>query len=389
MPQEIRLDAGKLGKAERTPQGGARIPASLTRAGLLTYRNPDGTTRVELYPPEEAFRADSLATLRDAPVIIGHTAWVNPSNFKSVSVGTLSGEPKREDGDQVGGMLTVQDADALKRVDSGELSDTSLGYSLDYDPSPGVYKGQRYDGVQRNRKYNHVALVAPGGARAQTGFRFDSTDELSSAPVMHSDFSARPNTQERPMKIRLDGKDYDLSNATELAAFGVALEKLREDSKAHASRADVLQGKVDGLSADVTRLDSITKDTTRFDAAVTERVELESKARSILGAKFECKGKTNRELQVAVIRHDAKDYSDTGADGKPLSDERVLGRFETVVEKATRVDSIHSVRGALDKTTPPTVREDSREPKGYIVDRLREANNDDSRNAWRTPRAAE
>ncbi len=54
------------------------------------------------------------------------------------------------------------------------------------------------------------------------------------------------------------------------------------------------------------------------------------------------------------------------------------------------MDSIHGVRPLLIKDKQPVrtdateVREDGR----YIVDRLREANEDDSRNAWRTPISA-
>jgi hypothetical protein len=170
-----RFDAGRLGKAERTPQGGARVAATLTRAGVLTYRNPDGTTRKELRPPDEVFRTDSLATLRGAPVTIGHVALVTPANFRELVRGHVSDEVRR-DGAFVTSSLMLQDDEALTRIDAGELVELSAGYTLDYLPEPGTYKGERYDGVQRNVRYNHVALLPAGGGRAgrDVGLRLDS-----------------------------------------------------------------------------------------------------------------------------------------------------------------------------------------------------------------------
>jgi hypothetical protein len=58
------------------------------------YRNPDGSDRRELRLPEEVFKADSLETLRDATVIEGHPDMVNPSNWKELSRGHVSGLPR-------------------------------------------------------------------------------------------------------------------------------------------------------------------------------------------------------------------------------------------------------------------------------------------------------
>jgi hypothetical protein len=176
---EKRFDAGRLGKVERTPQGGVRVPAALTRVGILTYRNPDGSTRREYRPPSEVFRADSLDTLRSAPVTEGHRAWVTPENYRSVNLGQVAEGSIRQDGQAVASKLVIQDGDALARVDSGELSEVSLGYTLDYDPTPGMTpSGERYDGVQKNIKYNHVALLPAGGGRAgrDIALRLDSAD---------------------------------------------------------------------------------------------------------------------------------------------------------------------------------------------------------------------
>lgn len=373
MTQEIRLDAGKLGKVERTPQGGARISAELARTGVLTYRNPDGSSRREFVPPEEAFRADALEAISGASVIVGHSAWVNPTNYREVTVGTVCDGSVRKDGEFVVGKLAIQDADALKRIDAGELTELSLGYSLDYDPTPGEYKGQRYDGVQRGRKVNHVALCAPGTSRASVGFRFDSTDALNGAPVLSADPSPRVKT----MKIRFDGNDYDLSTAAELASYTSAIEKMREGAVAANKRADTAEGARDAAVANAAKLEAAAKDTSRLDSLVSERVALEGKALRILGKDFVPAGKSSREIQLAVIRTDAKEFDDKGR-----SDDYVQARFDGIADKAPTAGSIHDVLGVTKPAARASeeIREDATE---YAVDRARRENEDRLRNAWR------
>ena len=92
----VRFDTGTLGSVKRTPQGGIRVPASLTRTGVLEYTNPDGSIRREYRPPDEVFNADSLATLADAPVTNLHHGLVDATNWRRVTVGSLSGAPRQD-----------------------------------------------------------------------------------------------------------------------------------------------------------------------------------------------------------------------------------------------------------------------------------------------------
>ena len=51
-------------QATKTPEGFIQDSPVIGRVGILEYRQPDGSIRKELRPPEEAFHADSLATLK-------------------------------------------------------------------------------------------------------------------------------------------------------------------------------------------------------------------------------------------------------------------------------------------------------------------------------------
>jgi uncharacterized protein len=174
-----RLDAGRLGKASRTPQGGVRVAASLTRTGVLPYRQPDGSSRLEYRPATEVFRADSLASLDSAPITRGHAAWITPDNWRDHSLGHVVEGSARKDGALIAAELVIQDNEGMARIDASELGEVSMGYTCDFDPTPGTSpEGERYDGVQRNIRYNHVALLPSGAGRAgrDVALRLDALD---------------------------------------------------------------------------------------------------------------------------------------------------------------------------------------------------------------------
>ena len=60
--------------------------------------------------------------------------------------------------------LVVWTADAIAGIDSGEQQEISCAYHYVPDMTPGTYKGERYDGVMREIRGNHVALVSKGRA---------------------------------------------------------------------------------------------------------------------------------------------------------------------------------------------------------------------------------
>lgn len=157
--------SGSVASHRRTPQGGLIADARLTRTGVLSYLQPDGSSWREFRPPEEVFHADSLATLAHAPLTIDHPAIVTPNNWKGVAVGHVAGMPER-DGDYVAAPLRIHDADAIDKTESGDLQELSCGYACALDKTPGVYRGESYDAIQRNIRYNHVAAGPAGWGRA-------------------------------------------------------------------------------------------------------------------------------------------------------------------------------------------------------------------------------
>lgn len=200
-----RYDVATLGQVERLPSGGIRVPATLTRAGVFQYVEPDGSVRREYRPPAEVFADASLATLRGAPVTLGHPSEdVRPETWRDLAVGH-GGDDVRQDGEHVAAHVYLHDADAISAVERRDITEISLGYDQVWVPGPGVTdSGERYDGTQTKICYNHIALVKRGRAGRSVGLRLDTAGD-----------------QERPIvKIEvIDGKEYEIGTPEHAAAL--------------------------------------------------------------------------------------------------------------------------------------------------------------------------
>ena len=115
-----------------------------------------------LYRPAEELEK-AAPTFNGLPLSLDH--WdMDASNLPHDKiVGSLGTDAKFE-APYLTNSLTITDANAIKRVQSGEFRDISAGYMCDVEMTGGVFGGQSYDGVMRNIRGNHVALVREGRA---------------------------------------------------------------------------------------------------------------------------------------------------------------------------------------------------------------------------------
>ena len=82
---------------------------------------------------------------------------LTPDTAKDHAVGAI-GESVRQDGDHLAATMMIHDAVAMQSISDGR-SKLSCGYTCEMDDTPGVWKGQAYDAIQRNIVGNHLALV--------------------------------------------------------------------------------------------------------------------------------------------------------------------------------------------------------------------------------------
>lgn len=309
----IRLDASKM---RRTPQGGVKLPGALTKVGVFRYTRKDGTVVREYRPAAEVFHKDSLASLEDAPVTDLHPAvMVDTANYKSLAKGHV--RDVRQDGRHAMAEVVVQDGDLANKILNRERTDISCGYKCRLDNSPGSFEGQAYDVIQTNIRYNHVATLPYGTGRQGTdvALRFDACNNETQDNIT--------------MNFRLDGKDYDLSDATQKAAYEAALkakdeantaalaaEKTRAD--AEKTRADAEKTRADGAQA---AHDMVAAELKPLKAAkiATARKALEATARPHTDVKFD--GLSDREVMERALSHKELNF-----DGK--SDDYVRACFD-------------------------------------------------------------
>lgn len=274
--------------ATKTAEGFIRDTPIVGRTGILVYRNADGTERREYRPPEEAFRADSLASLMGKPITIGHKAFVTAGNAAQVApVGSVL-SAGRQDGNNIVADIVVYNLD----TDSRELS---CGYTLTLDETPGkTPDGQRYDAVQRNIVYNHLAIVPQGRAGI-------ARLNMDGSQVIDEEEQKEDNKMAEMTKIRLDsGIEYDCAPEVK-----VEIEKMRKDSADMKKGLDKLQAKYDALDAELAkeqegRKADAEKAKANFDEAVKARVGLLKVAEAHKVANAD--SMTDTEIKTAVIK---------------------------------------------------------------------------------------
>lgn len=174
----FRHDLGMLRPARRRADGSVVVDAHITRAGIFTYMNPDGSLRRELRDPSEVFKADSMRSFDMLTVTNTHPyQMVTAANARQFMVGASS-KVERDD-DHLRTELMVADAATVSEMESGEKAQVSCGYTCDYDPTPGVHPvWGRYDGRQTNIRGNHIALVTHARAGETARVRMDASPEL-------------------------------------------------------------------------------------------------------------------------------------------------------------------------------------------------------------------
>ena len=275
-------------KATKTAEGFIRDTPIVGRTGILLYRNADGTERREYRPPEEAFKADSLASLQGKPITIGHKAYVTAGNAAQVApVGSVL-SAGRQDGNAIRADIVIYNLDTNAR-------ELSCGYTLDLDETPGTTpEGEHYDAIQRNIVYNHCAIVPKGRAGI-------ARLNMDGSQVIDEENPKEDKKMAEMTKIRLDsGIEYECAPEVK-----VEIEKMRKDSADTKKEFDKLQAKYDALDAELKKEQEGRKADAEaakvnFDAAVKARVDLLKVAEAHKVANAD--SMTDTEIKTAVIK---------------------------------------------------------------------------------------
>jgi uncharacterized protein len=374
-----RLDSSKI---VRTQVGGIRVPARLARAGVFTYRNPDGSIRREYKPREVLSAPETIESFRDAPVIdfFDHTELMSTEDYRRKAVGHVTNV--RMDGDYLVGELVINDASTIERIDRGERADVSAGYRTKDDRTPGLWSGQAYDLVQRSIFGNHIALCPPNRGRSgpDVGLRLDSTGAWCAM-----------ETESMTTKIKLDGVDYEFGSEAHLAKLGElhTRELAAKDQEIAALKTanDEARAKLDAKDEEEKQSKAKQeKDEAdrkkREEEAEEERKKRwkERSKRAIRAARIMEEDEdekldglldlSDRELMLKAIKH-----VDSKFDKDDETDDYLRARFDSLEEPSARLDGIDAVANA--------VRSAAKSGGVDPIAQARQAMVERNRNAWK------
>jgi hypothetical protein len=137
--------------------------------------------------------------------------------------------------------ITITDQDTIGEAQAGKRG-ISNGYTCDVEETPGVWMGIPYDGIQRNIRGNHVALVERGRAGDAARIRMDSMD--INLGIQEIDQNQNKGESQMALKkIKIDGVEYE-AEADVIRAYTTSKEK-----------ADELSNTVETLKKDISKLE--------------------------------------------------------------------------------------------------------------------------------------
>jgi Uncharacterized protein conserved in bacteria (DUF2213) len=151
----LHVKQSNISKATVNPYWGAEIPDHV-KLGL----DPKQKYMLLRHPRELAKAAD---TFNNLPILAEHTpvsAGKHPSDLVVGSTGTdaVYHHPYLRNS------LVFWPQAAIDAIDNGEQRELSAAYHYDPVMTPGIYEGQRYDGIMTNIRGNHVSIVSDGRA---------------------------------------------------------------------------------------------------------------------------------------------------------------------------------------------------------------------------------
>lgn len=386
MIKSFRRDVGSYRKPVITDQGYLKADAFVTRTGIFTYRLPDGTIRKELRPDHEVFNSDSLRSLQEIPITDDHPpVSLDSTNTQQYATGFTGSLAQRDERFVAVGM-TITNQQTIDKIMSRENEEVSSGYYCDVELMPGEYEGERYDAIQKNIRYNHVAVVKKGRAGPEVRVKMDAEDAyMVTDGDKHNEegSSDKGEATMKTAKVRIDSVEYEFTEAS----AKVVSDKLRhldfveKELSVSKERIEMLEGKCDARDKELEQLSIKFKEAEKKadipDLEIKNRakalIEAESFAKRFLGCEVKVDEMSLIDIKKAVVK---KYLNSDDVDAK--SQAYIDGVFDTL--KTGRDDSTDPELKEVLGSAGTNIKGDS------IEDARRRAMND-SANAWKAQSA--
>ena len=280
-----------ISKATVNPYYGREIPES-DKLGL----EPERVYYMLRDPGELAKSAPSFARNQ---LMFKHTA-VSADDPKQEAIAGTIGSEVEFLAPYLIADICIWDAEAIAGVETDTVRELSASYRYRADMTPGMYEGQRYDGVMRDIQGNHVALVKSGRAG--------------------SDVMAADSKLETKMETKFGKALYAiLCAASPKLAQDAALKPLVIGMKRRDFDLKALEPKLLAMDAELRKPETLAAMQAAKDAEAEEDTEAEKKEREEKEAKDK-KAKDGKRAKDKSFDEWAKDEEEMSEDKRKARD---------------------------------------------------------------------
>ena len=273
----FRCDKLPLGTVSKTDEGFLMVNAPIAKVGVMDYVLKDGSIQSELVDEETLSNNDSKASIKLKPVTNTHPREivVTKSTAKFRNVGAVGDTTFKDDA--LYADFSITHDDAIKAVGRGRKQ-LSPGYKVDLLEESGTFEGKSYSFIQRNRRYNHLALVDSARGGSELRLNIDHCD--SEDGIQHFNNN---DEESRNMDYRIDGIGYDTPAevVNHIAKLGARIDKSDNELEAEKEKSSKAEARADSLEDKIKELEKVDNKEV-ISKAVKARIALEKTASKVL-----------------------------------------------------------------------------------------------------------
>lgn len=295
---------------KKTDEGFLQITAPIAKVGVMTYLDSKGKPYREYVPEETLFNKDDIETFQLKPVTNDHPPeMVMSTNSDTYAIGSV-GQNMLRDGELLAVQFTVTNQDAIDDIESGKV-ELSPGYECVSEATPGITpNGEKYDTIQRNRKYNHLAIVDKARGGSSIKISMDGSDvEVhtsivnfdKSEKILKSNFNFQGDSQMKG-KVTVNGISYPVDSlevVNHVDSLAETNTQLSKQVSEHTDTIAKLKAQTDTLNAEIKKLKE-DMEGEEFYKRVDARTSLLDMASKVLGKDLDKKD-SNDELMIKII----------------------------------------------------------------------------------------
>lgn len=340
------IDSKQEDAFKRTNQGFLIANANFTRSGNFIY----GDT-VEWRPPEEVFAQESMDSLKLVPVTDEHPSdFVDSKNVRDLQKGTIGQDINQVD-NFLNGTILITDHKMIefidKKRDLGLPVELSCGYTTTVYDIQGESEEGKYDAIQADIDYNHVAVTSRGRAGRDVKLLDSEKENLKKGdrknmPVIKRDaVKTKSFSMDRVSFEVEDSSHSHVSHAFDKLDESVGvINSLEEQNTTLDTEKSELQGKVDQLTSDNEKLKKDNEELSDPHSKVNQDalavIKILEDAAGKLGVPLTVKDgdiekpKTLKGLKLDIITK--ADFSGVGVPEDKKDDESYIsGRIDTIL----------------------------------------------------------